>query len=616
MRQCPSFKSWQTVSQGDINYDGDLNDAAIHHPVNAFTTRNYVIDDFNQGGSWEYWPSHAVDGEGHHMMMCSNAGTCDYQTGECKCFDGYTGDACQRMDVDCGENGRALTLEQALKEENPGASYNLWDKDMIVKCRCDPGWTGLRCKERVCPKGDDPLTKTNQVDSMQIVQIWDTAITDLTAGGDIGGTFTLTFTDQYGASFTTSDIQVERYGKASSNTGANHATAVATKAALEALPDSAIPSVTVRAAYCESALIGAYTTDWAAGTGGQTLAANSYIRCPNAEVGAATPTSCASVITGTDGTGAVDEIWEIGDSHCGLSIGATTSVTFDAAVSGCTQITYPRCIQLMITFDDPVNTGDQNLLVVDHSKVTHTANSLTNVQTGGGTVASTVVRTHALTANAAVTSLVAAPQTIVSLASTIASNNVITLQGISAGATTVLPAGMKVDIFCGTTANPTQLFGEYTIASTATAGDGNTVTLNENLVDYHTRCTGSGNYMKIDTKTDYIKTDADISGFSMVEVGQNVNIGTGHVIKSSISSIVPFDVTNTVQYLLLETPHGSNIVTPSNGHDIILNGAGTKEAVECSSRGLCDTETGDCVCSKGYWGDACSTQNALSMEEE
>ncbi|RLN54834.1 hypothetical protein BBJ29_004388 [Phytophthora kernoviae] len=37
-------------------------------------------------------------------------------------------------------------------------TYTLWDADKVMGCQCDPGYTGIDCSLRECPKGDDPLT--------------------------------------------------------------------------------------------------------------------------------------------------------------------------------------------------------------------------------------------------------------------------------------------------------------------------------------------------------------------------------------------------------------------------------------------------------------------------
>ena len=50
----------------------------------------------------------------HAIAECSNQGVCDSATGTCKCFDGFEGDACQRMACpnDCSGHGRCVNLKE------------------------------------------------------------------------------------------------------------------------------------------------------------------------------------------------------------------------------------------------------------------------------------------------------------------------------------------------------------------------------------------------------------------------------------------------------------------------------------------------------------------------
>lgn len=71
-------------------------------------------------GTWESWPGDATEktqDEGHFYMECSNQGMCDRGSGECDCFDGYTGIACESTTCpnDCSGNGRCLSVADMAK---------------------------------------------------------------------------------------------------------------------------------------------------------------------------------------------------------------------------------------------------------------------------------------------------------------------------------------------------------------------------------------------------------------------------------------------------------------------------------------------------------------------
>ncbi len=65
----------------------------------------------------------------HYYMECSNKGKCDRTTGECQCYDGYDGVACQRASCpgfpnSCSGHGVCKTIEQ-LAYSDSGNVYKL-----------------------------------------------------------------------------------------------------------------------------------------------------------------------------------------------------------------------------------------------------------------------------------------------------------------------------------------------------------------------------------------------------------------------------------------------------------------------------------------------------------
>jgi len=105
-------------------------------------------------------------------------------TGECKCFAGYEGSACQRtvcpnecsghgtcrsnvdFGIDFSEHVHAQQLAMAKNPSSIPASYydyflvsydEAWDSDMQFGCLCDVGFRGADCSLIECPTAEDPL---------------------------------------------------------------------------------------------------------------------------------------------------------------------------------------------------------------------------------------------------------------------------------------------------------------------------------------------------------------------------------------------------------------------------------------------------------------------------
>ena len=127
------------------------------------------------------WTTSDGTSHGHSdEVECSDAGICDRTNGECSCFSGYEGSACQRTSCpnDCSGHGQcrsnvdfAVDFSEAVKEEQGGdavvsdAYYNYfrvsydaaWDSGMQYGCLCDQGFRGADCSLVECPTDQDPM---------------------------------------------------------------------------------------------------------------------------------------------------------------------------------------------------------------------------------------------------------------------------------------------------------------------------------------------------------------------------------------------------------------------------------------------------------------------------
>lgn len=160
--------------KGDLNMDG-----TVQSPNLLLIDNNYVYP----FGTTEQFPQmqdsdlQTMDNTAHYYMECSNKGTCDRTTGECQCYDGYDGVACQRASCpgypnSCSGHGVCKTIEQ-LASEDSGNVYKLWDRSSTMGCSCDPGYSGPDCSLRECKYGVDPLF----LDDVSTIKysIWDLA---------------------------------------------------------------------------------------------------------------------------------------------------------------------------------------------------------------------------------------------------------------------------------------------------------------------------------------------------------------------------------------------------------------------------------------------------------
>ncbi len=75
----------------------------------------------------------------HQPAECSNKGSCNRKTGECQCFTGFTGAACQRTTCpnDCSGHGICVSIKQMARLSNalPLGPNTYYEGD-IVRISC------------------------------------------------------------------------------------------------------------------------------------------------------------------------------------------------------------------------------------------------------------------------------------------------------------------------------------------------------------------------------------------------------------------------------------------------------------------------------------------------
>jgi len=227
LQTCQFGRSFVDSPLGDLNGDASVSGSATN---NAY--KNGVIENYPTGGA---------DNSAHAYMECSNKGICDRKSGECECFEGYDGSACQRASCpeDCSGHGTCETIAEIASDDFNNV-YTLWDKDSTMGCACDAGYTGPSCATRQCKYGVDPLytddSATARVTSVQ-VGVYNSANTDT----DATGTFKLRFYDVFGEDYVTDAIELKPATVYASSVLA----CSAVTNALEALPNTVIPTGSV-----------------------------------------------------------------------------------------------------------------------------------------------------------------------------------------------------------------------------------------------------------------------------------------------------------------------------------------------------------------------------------
>lgn len=230
--------------------------------------------------SWVDTPDEV--GAHHKYTECASKGICDRESGQCECFAGYEGKACQRTSCpnDCSGHGQCEYIENlgfkhgtwdyhAAATSNgyvadPTSSfmssdvtlpYRYWDKTKTRGCVCDPEWADVDCSKRMCPYGNDVMDHRQDMNNAQEyhVQIIDfvteTGVDiDEDATNEIADrTFALTFTSKLNETFTTIPIVFKGYVNSGDDPKSDqyNAFTAAIESALEGLPNEVIDEVKV-----------------------------------------------------------------------------------------------------------------------------------------------------------------------------------------------------------------------------------------------------------------------------------------------------------------------------------------------------------------------------------
>lgn len=157
-RVCQFGLAHVDTPKGDLDMSGTITGPDLTVAENSFTFPYGTAEQFPQGRDSDL---NEVLNSAHYYMECSNKGSCNRDTGECECFDGYDGAACQRASCpgypeSCSGHGVCKTIRQLAQSESDNI-YELWDKHSTMGCECDDGFSGPDCSERKCKFGIDPL---------------------------------------------------------------------------------------------------------------------------------------------------------------------------------------------------------------------------------------------------------------------------------------------------------------------------------------------------------------------------------------------------------------------------------------------------------------------------
>jgi hypothetical protein len=135
---------------------------------------------------------------------------------------------------ECSGHGTCETIKDIAFDDYQNV-YTLWDKESTMGCKCDAGYGGADCSERMCKYGIDPLYTDDTT-----ARVTQTTVRIETSDFDVlSGKYSLKFYDIFGEDYITKPLSVDGSGVVNGNT---HCEDVVQ--ALKELPNRVVPGVT------------------------------------------------------------------------------------------------------------------------------------------------------------------------------------------------------------------------------------------------------------------------------------------------------------------------------------------------------------------------------------
>jgi hypothetical protein len=551
----------------------------------AVTQSSIYNTQFTNKKTWEQYPTnHAYAlasksqkrfyDEAHFYAECSGKGTCNRDSGECECYDGYSGSGCSTMACpnDCSGHG----VCKRLKEQN--SNYVAWDRQKTTTCVCDPGYTNNDCSGRVCASGDDPITRNDyhcaeevaygaasvasdktacaaktqlQCNNAKIQCEWErnqqpTILSFGTFHDITSGAFALEYTDEYDEKWTTKTLDMTA------------ATAAQVEAALEALPNGVVQNVLVDKSTPDADFV----------------------------------TNHAGTNTGTGAFWSVTFLTNSGDvTSLGVRYTMTTRARcYETATSS---ITADKTLCSASTIDLSTKTAceaigttaDANVKACTYVAAATRTSSDTNGDFDDLGFCASSTSTNCVYRNIGSCAETATSPSVAADATKCADIDDLTTNTECAAETTTASAAVTA---CTYTASSDPGLGIRNAKGKCKETATTSVTANKALCDAVTA---------LDTNTACNAVAGSVCTYTAVSNAGNY-LGVAFFKNFHALSNTRFtfrtDEANAKFYLVRSRP-------------------GTQENKLCSGRGLCDYSTGLCKCFNGFTDDDCSRQNALAM---